>query len=220
MFDSIYHIDGNTAFQAELLQMLQQFGLKIESIQDIDHLERQLVRDHGACVLADSEPTVITAAELLLRIKHLANAPPVVILSERNDLRAAQYLLNRGASAYLLKTYSTTEIVRELLRVYREHKAQTDAISRRQIALEKLKSMPATRLRILSHWLAGKTIAGIADEVHLSTRTVKYHRTQLTRTYDKSSIISVAYELWECGINLSDIQELSRLQNSSYPGSL
>jgi DNA-binding NarL/FixJ family response regulator len=141
--------------------------------------------------------------EICREIKSLTPDMCVLGFSNHNERSLIMQLLANGASGYLLKNASATELVGCIRAALDGQIAFSDEVKKiiARPSASQLKSIPPLTKRekqILRLIADGKTSAEIADELLISLFTVETHRRNLMQKFDvknTASLIKTAIEL-------------------------
>jgi DNA-binding NarL/FixJ family response regulator len=124
--------------------------------------------------------------DLLRELKHLRPRLPVLILSMHSEEQYARRALKAGASGYMTKDSSRTELVRAVKRVVEGGKYVSATLAE-QLAVD-LQSgthrpphekLSDREFEILCLIASGKTVGEIADMVSLSDKTISTYRARV-----------------------------------------
>ena len=157
------------------------------------------VRDlHPDVVIMDISMPQINGIDATWKIHELDPAVRVVILSMHSDRQFVLEALRAGARAYLLKDVSFQELRRAILEVAAGRIMLSPAITDAVVAdyLEhgehgprSVYSVLSSRERQVLQMIAeGKSTKGIADDLHLSIKTIESHRKQIMDKLDLHTV--------------------------------
>lgn len=134
--------------------------------------------------------------ELLDQIRTEFPHIPVVILSMHDEERYALLALRRGAAAYLCKTHFAEELVEAIRVVIQGRRYMTAAVAEKlaHVLVDGERALPHESLstrefQVMIRLARGMRNKDIADELHLSPKTVSSYR---ARTLDKLGLSSIA----------------------------
>lgn len=176
-------VDDHPIFRSGLRQRLEENSSEIRVVGEASNgLEGVALagslRPH--VILMDCDMPIMNGLEATQRIK--ANCPEihVLILSATADVAGVDAALKAGASRYLLKTVSASELRKAITEVAREP-TNVPFVSRREIAPES--SIPSANsstlskreIQILELAARGETNRAIGVTLNLSGRTVEVH---------------------------------------------
>jgi DNA-binding NarL/FixJ family response regulator len=137
-----------------------------------------------------------SGVELIKQIKADRPALPVLVLSMHDEQQYAVRAIRAGAAGYLTKDSATTQLVAAIRKVAAGGLYITSSVAE-QLA-QGLKAvaddLPHKRLsdreyEVFMRLVAGESVSGIAERLHLSVKTVSTHKTHIL---DKMRMGSVA----------------------------
>lgn len=137
-----------------------------------------------------------SGVELIKQIKAERPALPVLVLSMHDEQQYAVRAIRAGAAGYLTKDSATTQLVAAIRKVAAGGLYITTSVAE-QLA-QGLKAvaddLPHKRLsdreyEVFMRLVAGESVSGIAERLHLSVKTVSTHKTHIL---DKMRMGSVA----------------------------
>jgi two-component system, NarL family, invasion response regulator UvrY len=123
--------------------------------------------------------------DLLAEIKHRHPKLPVLILSLHDEQHFAIRTLRAGASGYLMKSSAIEELVSAVNKVAHGGRYVSAAVAERLAANpDSLKTHPHETLSdrefdVLRGIAGGQSVSEIAEQLHLSVKTVSTYRTRL-----------------------------------------
>lgn len=155
--------------------------------------------EHTAVVLAvEKRPDVVLmdismpeggGIEATRRIKQLAPESRVLILTIHEDKSLMEEAIRAGAKGYILKRAIKDELINAIHTVMRDelylHPVMSLILLESQVMRQKPSehspdSLTPREIEVLRHLAQGYTNSQIAEILHISVRTVEYHRGNLT----------------------------------------
>lgn len=176
----------------------------LDAVSDIEVVEeaengREAVEKVGQLlpdvVLMDNTMLILNGLEATRRIKKQFPEIMVLILTMHTDEEYIFQFLQAGASGYLIKKTAPKELVSAIKAVYRGDSFLSPSISRKVID-EYLRHMRASKKpdsdgqltnrerEVLQLIVEGYSTKEIAQQLHLSVKTVGNHRTNLMEKLD------------------------------------
>ena len=144
----------------------------------------QFLRPHIAVL--DVEMPKASGIEVAQRIQSAGLAVKVIILTMYKQLSIFNSALDAGVMGYLLKVTAVTDIIDAIRHVsagefYISPELTRQALKNRNplepaVDVDKLKTLTATERSILKLIASAKSSKEIADQLHISYRTVERHR--------------------------------------------
>lgn len=131
--------------------------------------------------------------DLLTEIKHRYPKLPVLIMSFHSEELFAVRALRAGAAGYLMKSAAPEELAAAVNKVVRGGRYVTESVAERLAAdIDKAHSAPHERLSdrefdVMRGIASGNSVSEIAEQMHLSVKTVSTYRTRLLEKMGMSS---------------------------------
>jgi FixJ family two-component response regulator len=123
--------------------------------------------------------------------------------------------MRAGAEDFLTKRAATTDLVAAIDRaIDREARERAERMQRAE-AQKKIALLSDRELQMLFGIVNGQQNKEMAEQYGLSERTVKYHRTMLTRRLDIYASVDLSRLVQRAGIS---IDELARMAAAAPPG--
>lgn len=164
---------------------------------------RSLVRDVGRLVpdivLVDVAMPILNGLDAGEQVKKGWPAIKVLYLTVNQDPEVAAEAFRRGASGYLLKTCASSELVvalRQVLRgcTYISRSLPKDEVNLRRRLAEREERLTERQREVLQLLAEGKAMKEVGATLHMTTRTVAFHKYQMMETLGvKSSAELVRY---------------------------
>jgi DNA-binding NarL/FixJ family response regulator len=124
--------------------------------------------------------------DLLAEIKHREPELPVLIMSLHGEEQFAVRALRAGASGYLTKAAAPDQLITAIQKITRGGRYISEELAERLAAdvSGRAVSAPHERLSdrefdVMRGIASGKSVSDLADEMHLSVKTVSTYRTRL-----------------------------------------
>ena len=218
--------DDHTMFREGLAQLLTSYG-GLEVVAETTN-------DAGAVDLArETKPDVVImqvqmpfekARESLDRMREVEPTPKVIIVTMFEDPEMMRAFLRLGASGYVLKSSSTTQLVSAIRAAAFAPEEGNVVVGMPRTMLEESEGgsegvLSIRELEILLLAARGLSNRQIASRVHLAEGTVKRH---LSNTYHKMGVGSrgeaARKALQEDWITVSEITDHEPPEREEYPG--
>jgi DNA-binding NarL/FixJ family response regulator len=143
-------------------------------------------------VLADISLPGRSGVELIKDIRALRPTILILVISMHDELLYAERVLRAGAHGYIMKQETGLTMMQAIRQVLAGHIYLSGKMSARileivaskrakALAIERLSDRELDIFRLIGH---GKTTAQIAENLHLSTKTVETHRARIKEKLD------------------------------------
>jgi DNA-binding NarL/FixJ family response regulator len=196
----IWMIEDHAAFRTNLVEIVNASGT-IRCERDFSSCEEALEclaneKKHPEVMLIDLALPGMNGIEGLQKIKRIAPKIKCIMLTSSERQKHVVDAIRTGADGYLLKSVAFDQIIRGI-----EDVMQGGASLDPQVASMVLDAFPKKNtagnefeltereIEVLQSLATGKIIKEIADELHLSSNTIKFH---IANTYKKLNVQSQA----------------------------
>lgn len=178
---TVYIVDDDESFLKSVSRLLRSAGYDVQTFESATSLLTQLGPEMTGCVLADLQMPGLSGLELQAALLRSANPMPIVFLSAKGDIPTTVNAMRLGAEDFLTKLCSKESLLdavrRALARGAEERKQR-----------ERFDPLSSRELEVLKHVVHGRLNKQIAEDLGVNIRTVKLHRTNLTRKLGVHSV--------------------------------
>ncbi|MGA2854111.1 MAG: response regulator [Verrucomicrobiota bacterium] len=197
---TVFIVDDDVSFLRSVSRFLRAAGYSVQTFDSAEDLLEQLDPGMSGCVLADLQMPGLTGLELQAELAKSANPLPVVFLSAQGDIPTTVQAMQRGAEDFLTKLSPKEKLLdavsRALARGARERKAREHLRELRG----RFDLLTPRELEVLEQVVRGRLNKQIADDLEINERTVKLHRTNLTRKLQVQSVAELTRLAGEAGL--------------------
>ena len=178
---TVFVVDDDASFLKSLARLLRAAGYAVQTFESAAALLSHLTPETTGCVVTDLQMPGSNGLELQAALARSANPLPVIFLSGQADVPTSVRAMRSGAEDFLTKLSSKEELLaavkRALARAAQERQQRTQQRELRA----RFAVLTPRELEVLRHVVNGKLNKQIAGELGIGLRTVKLHRTNLTR---------------------------------------
>ncbi len=200
-------VDDDTSYLAATARLLRAAGYRVEAFSSAAELLEKLGPDAAGCVLADLQMPGLNGLDLQDALARSAAPLPVVFVSGHGDVPATARAFKHGAEDFLTKLAPKEELLSAVERALARGAREREARERLRASRILWESLTPREREVLAWVLQGRLNKQIAGRLGLNERTVKLHRTNLTRKLGLSSVAEMARWTQEAGL----LPELDRL---------
>lgn len=200
-------VDDDASYRAATERLLKAVGYRVETFASGDELLRTLPREDAGCVLADLRMPGRDGLELQEALARSESPLPVVFVSGHGDVPAAARAFRGGAEDFLTKLAPQEELLAAVGRALARGARERSKRERGQAGRALLEALTQREREVLAWVLQGRLNKQIAGRLGLNERTVKLHRTSVTRKLGLSSVAELTRWAAETGL----FEELDRL---------
>jgi FixJ family two-component response regulator len=178
---TVFIVDDDESFLKSVSRLLRSAGYDVRTFESATALLAQLSQEMTGCVLADLQMPGLSGLELQGALMQSSNPMPIVFLSAKGDIPTTVNAMRLGAEDFLTKMCSKESLLdavkRALVRGAEERKQR-----------ERFNPLSSRELEVLKHVVRGRLNKQIAEDLGVSIRTIKLHRTNLTRKLGVHSV--------------------------------
>jgi two-component system response regulator FixJ len=197
---TIFIVDDDKSFLRSLSRLLTAVGYSVEFFSSAHDFFARPSPERPGCVIADLQMPDINGLQLQEALRRSANPLPVVFLTGQGDIPTTVNAMRSGAEDFLTKRAPQEEILAAVERAI-ERDARERQQRHRQRELNSLFDELSHREKeVLSHVIQGKMNKEIASDLNINLRTVKLHRTGITRKLGVQSVAELTRMTDEAGL--------------------
>lgn len=179
--------DDHTLFCNLLRQLLEPEYEVVGSVGDGSELLQAAARLGPDVVLVDIGMPALNGLEAGRRLKQAHPQMKIIYLTMNNDVEYAREALQAGASAFVLKNSQSSD----LLQVIRDalhgisylapeiRKAMDEIFIRNPRAVKRPQHLTDRQREVLQMLAEGRSLKEIASRLHISYRTVRFHKVRI-----------------------------------------
>jgi DNA-binding NarL/FixJ family response regulator len=142
-------------------------------------------------IVLDISMPILSGLDASERLKHVLPATKLVFLTVNTDVQLAVEAFHRGASAYLIKTCASKEVLAAVHSVLQGKPYLSSALSRDEVnglcwvkkaSADGREQLTERQREVLQLLAEGRLMKEIADKLNMSTRTVAFHKYRMMHT--------------------------------------
>ena len=137
------------------------------------------------------------------------NPLPVVFVTGKGDIPTSVRAMRAGAEDFLTKRAATADLVAAIERAIARDARERAERMRAAEARKKLALLSDRELQMLFGIAKGMQNRDMAEAYGISERTVKYHRTMLTRRLNIFASVDLTRLVQEAGISLEELAAMA-----------
>jgi FixJ family two-component response regulator len=203
----VYVVDDDASWLTAVARLLRASGHVVETFASGAELLEKLPADPDGCLLADLRMPGLDGLQLQEALNRAGSPLPVVFISGHGDVPAAARAFKHGAEDFLTKLAPKEELLEAVSRALVRGAREGNERAQRTALRAAWETLTPREKEVLAWVLQGRLNKQIAGRLGLNERTVKLHRTSLTRKLGLSSVAELARWAQEAGL----LPELDRL---------
>jgi two-component system response regulator FixJ len=197
---TVFIVDDDASFLRSVSRLLQAAGYSVQAFDSAKKFLGQLAPGMSGCVLADLQMPGLNGLELQAALTKSANPLPVVFLSAQGDIPATVQAMRCGAEDFLTKLGSKEKLLDAVRRALARDTQERNERERLRELRGQFDALTPRELEVLEHVVRGRMNKQIADDLGINERTVKLHRTNLTRRLEVRSVAELTRLVGEAGL--------------------
>jgi len=183
----VYVVDDDNDLRRSLCELIEDHGI---SAQPYESSEAFLAHSHpeqAGCLLVDAYLPGMNGLELLQHVKQSGRRLGAIMITGKSDVQMAVDAMKAGASDFIEKPISSTDLLKILDRSIEQSSDSTKRGAWVAKAVKQIASLTVRQKEIMELVLAGHPSKNIAADLQISQRTVENHRASImSRTESKS----------------------------------
>ena len=185
---TVFIVDDDASFLRSVSRLLRAAGYSVRTFESAEEFLEQLAPEMTGCVLADLQMPGLDGLELQEALAKSANPLPVIFLSAQGDIPTTVQAMRRGAEDFLTKLSRKEKLLDAVRRALARGAQERSERVRLQELRGRFDALTPRELEVLEHVVRGRLNKQIADDLGINERTVKLHRTNLTRRLQVQSV--------------------------------
>ena len=198
--NTVYIVDDDASFLTSVTRLLRAAGYSVQAFDSAKRFLDQLAPGMSGCVLADLHMPGLNGLELQAALAKSASPLPMVFMSGQGDIPSTVQAMRRGAEDFLTKLAPKDKLLDAVRRALERGVQERKSRQHLQELRGRFAALTARELEVLEHVVLGKMNKEIADDLGINERTVKLHRTNLTRTLQVQSVAELTRLVMEAGL--------------------
>jgi len=196
----VFVVDDDPSYLTSVERQLRAAGYTVMCFTSAREFLAQRPPQARGCVVSDLRMPGMDGIALQEALAHSGNPLPTIFLTGHGDIPTSVEAMRNGAEDFLVKT-APGEVLRAAIERALERDAREDADRSRCSELrERFTSLTPRESQVLAHVLDGRLNKQIAADLGIDERSVKRHRTNLTRKLGVDSLAELVRLAVEAGI--------------------
>jgi FixJ family two-component response regulator len=185
---AVFVIDDDASFLKSVIRLLSAVGYTVHAFESAPDFLNQLTPDMSGCVVADLEMPGMDGLKLQQALAKTANPLPIIFLTGQGDIPTSVSAMRGGAEDFLTKRAPKEDLLAAVERAMERDRAERQERDRLRDLRRRFDELSERELEVLGHVVRGKMNKEIAADLNINERTVKLHRTNITRKLKVHSV--------------------------------
>jgi two-component system response regulator FixJ len=185
---TVFVIDDDASFLKSMSRLLGAVGYTVRAFESAQEFLVQLGPETSGCVVTDLQMPGMDGLKMQEALAKTANPLPVIFLTGQGDIPKTVSAMRSGAEDFLTKRAPKEEVLAAIERAFEREINERQERGRLRDLRHRFHDLSERELEVLSHVIQGKMNKEIAADLNINERTVKLHRTNLTRKLKVQSV--------------------------------
>lgn len=181
----VHLVDDDEAIRDGIAWLLQSCGIPVQTYPSAEDFLRHWTPQLAGCIILDMRLGGMSGLDCFDRLKDNKARQPVIFLTGHGDVPLAVATLKKGAFDFFEKPFDDKALLSRIQEAMAFDAAQQAQIATVDSVNARISILTTREKQIMERVLAGKQNKLIADELHISIRTVEVHRANL---FDKMEV--------------------------------
>ena len=214
MKSTVHVVDDDESFLRSMDRRLRGHGYTVATYSSVARFVERPDPDTPGCVLADLQMPKRDGFDLQATLAKSTNPLPVVFVTGKGDIPTSVRAMRAGAEDFLTKRAGTADLLAAIERAIARDARERAERMRTAEARSKIGLLGERELQMLLGIVKGMQNRDMAEAYGLSERTVKYHRTMLTRRLNIHTSVDLTRLVQDAGIS---IEQLAAMADATTP---
>ncbi len=197
---TVFVVDDDRSFLKSVTRLLSAMGYTVWAFPSAEEFLTELKPEMSGCVVADLQMPGMDGLKLQEALGKSANPLPVIFLTGQGDIPASVSAMRGGAEDFLTKRASKEDLLAAVERALERGAHERRERGRLQNLRQRFAELSERELEVLGHVVQGKMNKEIASALNINERTVKLHRTNITRKLKVQSTVELSRLADEAGL--------------------
>jgi two-component system, LuxR family, response regulator FixJ len=188
---TIFIVDDDTSVLKSMARFLRAAGYTVHAFESAESFLEQHKPDISGCVVADLQMPGMDGLKLQEALRKTANPLPMIFLTGQGDIPKSVSAMRSGAEDFLTKRAPKEELLAAIERALDRDVKERQQRDRQRDLSHRFEELSERELEVLGHVVQGKMNKEIAADLSINERTVKLHRTSITRKLKVQSVVEL-----------------------------
>lgn len=181
-------VDDDPSFLTATSRLLRASGFAVKTFSSASEFLAQLDSDAQGCVVADLRMPGMNGLDLQSALAQSRNPVPILFLTGHGDIPSSVVAMRRGAEDFLEKRAPKEKLLDAVRRALARDAGEREERTRQRELHTRFDMLTKREFEVLAHVVQGRLNKQIAGDLCIHERTVKLHRTAITRKLRVQSV--------------------------------
>jgi FixJ family two-component response regulator len=196
----VYVVDDDASYRVAVCRLLRAAGFDARMFASANEFLAQLSLNTRGCVVADLQMPGLNGLELQEALARSDTPLPVVFLTGYGDIPSTVRAMRQGAVDFLEKRTPDVQLIAAVNRALERDAAASTAHATQDALRRRFATLTSRELEVLRHVVHGRMNKQIAVALGIHERTVKLHRTAITRKVGVPSVAQLTTLARDAGL--------------------
>lgn len=184
-------VDDNDAVRESLSWLLESAGLRVESYADAQAFLHGWQPETPGCLVLDLCLPGMSGLELQRRLEGEGRHIPIIFLTGHGDIPSAVEAMRGGATEFLTKPYNEEQLLEWVQRAVAQDAEDRRQEAERAALRDRLGALTPREQDVLELVVEGRMNREIAEQLHISAKTVEMHRARVMEKTGAGSAVEL-----------------------------
>ncbi|HTQ51323.1 MAG TPA: response regulator [Candidatus Acidoferrales bacterium] len=197
---TVFVVDDDASFLRSVSRLLSAVGYTVQTFESAKEFLSRLTPEMSGCVVADLQMPGMNGLELQDALRHSVNPLPVIFLTGQGDIPTTVSAMRGGAEDFLMKRAPKEELLAAVQRAFERGVQERKQREHLRDLRSRFDELSKRELEVLERVVQGRMNKQIASDLNIIERTVKLHRTNLTRKLGVQSVAELTRLVDQAGL--------------------
>jgi RNA polymerase sigma factor (sigma-70 family) len=185
---TVHVVDDDDAVRKAMCMLFRSDGLSTADYAAPDEFLDAVESSMTGCIVLDIRMPGMDGLDLQQRLQEREITMPVIFLTGHADVPKAVRAMKQGAVDFLEKPFDDEHLLTRVQYALAKGALQKHRKAERDQMAQRLEQLTPREREALNLIVAGRTNKEIADQLHISARTVEVHRARLMKKLEAESL--------------------------------
>jgi len=196
---AVFVIDDDASFLTSVARLLKAAGYEAQTFVSAQDFLKALTPEMRGCLLLDLQMPGLSGLELQETLIGAGIVMPIIFLTGQGDIPTTVQAMRRGAEDFLTKLAPGHELLAAIERALAREARERRRYERLAELRRRFATLSEREREVLGHVIRGRLNKQIAGALGINERTVKLHRTSITRKLQMQSVAELTRCAKEAG---------------------
>lgn len=198
---TVFIVDDDIEIQQALTRLLGSMRLHVETFSTARMFLDRYDPSRPGCLILEVRIRDMSGVELCRSLRRKESRIPAIFLTSYGDVAVAVQAMREGAFHFLEKPFNEQYMLDQVQAAIAQDLRNRQEEKNRLAAVVRFESLSARERDVLKEIVAGKTNKQMADHLHVTIKTVEFHRANIMRKVRARSVVELVCLLLKSGWN-------------------